>query len=101
MRCLLTALCALFAPLALAAEPPLPAGAVARLGTTKYRTPAWGLCVSPDGKRAALRVGDGIDVMNLDTGEVVARLRDDKLAREPIGREAPKLSYAFATGGKE
>src|SRR5215218_10005429 len=100
MRYALTALAALFAIPALAAEPPLPEGAAARLGTTKYRTAGGSRGLSPGGKRLALRTPDGIDVMDLDTGEVVTRLRDPKLEREPIGRDAPRLSFAFASGGK-
>jgi hypothetical protein len=48
----------------------LPEGAVARLGTTKFRTSGMGIVLALDGTRAAVRVPDGIDVLNLDTGEV-------------------------------
>src|SRR5688572_8397808 len=88
-----------------AGEPPLPEGAVARLGTTQFRTDASAIRLSPDGKRAALRVGDGIDVMDLDSGEVIARLRDDKAAKHPPlvrGRhDSVSFFFAFAPGGKE
>src|SRR5687768_5920819 len=88
-----------------AGEPPLPEGAVARLGTTQFRTEASAMRLSPDGTRVALRVGDGIDVMDLDTGEVVARLRDDKVAKHPSlvrGRhDSVSFWFCFAPGGKE
>src|SRR5438045_853356 len=84
-----------------AAEPPLPEGAVARLGTTTFRTSARALCLSPDGRRAALQVRDGIDVMDLDTGAVVARLRDEKQLRHPKESRGPHwFTFAFASGGK-
>lgn len=102
MRYLFVALLALFALPSFAAEPPLPEGAVARLGTTVFRTSGTTLCLSPDGTRAALRVTNGIDVLNLDTGEVVARMRDEKrLPDVIIGRESFRLTFAFAAGGKE
>jgi WD40 repeat protein len=102
MRYTLAALVALFAFPAFAAEPPLPEGAVARLGTTKFRTGASALCLSPDGKHVALRVGDGIDVMNLDTGEVVAQIRDPKRLKHPKESRGPHwFTFAFASGGKE
>jgi WD40 repeat protein len=105
MRYALAGLVALFALPALAAAPPLPEGAVARLGTTQFRTDASAIRLSPDGKRAALRVGDGIDVMDLDSGEVIARLRDDKAAKHPSlvrGRhDSVSFFFTFAPGGKE
>lgn len=101
MRYALTAL-ALFAHLAIAAEPPLPSGAVARLGTTKFRSPASAFCLAPDGKFVALRVGDGIDVMNYETGSVVAQIRDEKRLVHPKQSRGPHwLTFAFAIGGKE
>lgn len=102
MRRLLVALFALASPPALAAEPPLPARAVARLGTTAFHTGGGDLALSPDGRRAAVRVPDGVDVLDLDTGAVVARLRDAKrLPDVIIGSESFRLTVAFAAGGKE
>ena len=102
MRSPLAALVALVASSSFAAEPPLPDGAVTRLGTTTFRTSGSGGCLSPDGTRAALRVRNGIDVLNLDTGEVVAQLRDEKrLPDAIIGRDSYRLTVAFAGGGKE
>lgn len=101
MRYALAGLFALVALPARAAEP-LPENAVARLGTTKFRVPASSVALSPDGKSAAFRVPDGIDVMNLDTGEVAARLRDAKKLTDPKWSRGPHgFSFAFAPGGKE
>jgi WD40 repeat protein len=84
-----------------AAEPPLPESAVARLGTTKFRTSGTDIVLAPDGTRAAVRVTDGVDVLDLDTGEVVARLRDEKkLAKPKEPLNARHITFAFA-GGKE
>lgn len=85
-----------------AAEPPLPDGAVARLGTALFRTSGSSLCLSPDGARGAVLVGDGIDVLNLDTGERVAQIRDAKRLRHPKLSSGPHyFTFAFASGGKE
>ncbi len=102
MRYTLAALVALTASSSFAAEPPLPDGAVARLGGTTFRTGGGIACLSPLGTRAAVRVPNGVDVLNLDTGEVVAQMRDEKrLPDVIIGRESYRLSVAFAGGGKE
>jgi WD40 repeat protein len=101
MRSTLVGLLALLAAPALAAGP-LPEGAVARLGATEFRTGGTGLVLSPDGTRAAVRVGDTIDVLSLDTGEVVATLRDEKKLRHPrLSRGPHWFTFAFAAGGKE
>ncbi len=52
MRYALIALAALFVSPAFAAEPALPDDAVARLGTTVFRTSGSALCLSPDGTAA-------------------------------------------------
>jgi WD40 repeat protein len=102
MRSTLVALTALVAVPAFAAEPPLPEGATARLGTTQFRTSGHGLVLSPDGRRAALRVPDGIEIMDLESGRVVARMSDAKRLPLPRpGRGDRPYGYAFAAGGKE
>lgn len=102
MRYLVAALGALIGSTAFGAEPPLPAGAVARLGTTAFRTNGNTITLSPDGTRAAFRVREGIDVMNLATGEIVARVRDEKRLRDPKHTRGPHwFTFAFASGGKE
>lgn len=102
MRSALTAAVALLVLPLSAAEPPLPERAVARLGTALFRTSGSSLCLSPDGARAAVLVGDGIDVLNLDTGERVAQIRDAKRLRHPRESRGPTyFTFAFATGGKE
>jgi WD40 repeat protein len=101
MRCVLASLCMLVAFPAFADEP-LPEGAVARLGATAFRTAGTGIVLSPDGKRAAVRVGDGIDVLDLDTGAVVSRLCDATRLRHPKRSPgAPWFTFAFTPGGRE
>jgi WD40 repeat protein len=50
---------------------PLPPGAVARLGTVRFRAPAdiRGLAFSPDGKRLAARVPSGMQMWDAGTGK--------------------------------
>lgn len=100
MRHTLAGLVSLVAFPAVAA--PLPAGPVARLGDSAFRTAGSGIVLSPDGKRAAVHVRDGIDVLDLETGEVVTRLRDAvKLTHTKRTREPHRVSYAFAADGAE
>ncbi len=102
MRYALATLVAFVTLPAFAAEPAMPEGAVARLGSMKFRTSGSTLCLSPDATRAAVRVRNGIDVLNLDTGETVAQMRDEKkLPDVIIGRESYRLTFAFAGSGKE
>src|SRR5579884_4127495 len=67
---------------------PLPAGAVARIGTTRLRDQAWDLAFSPDGRIVA-SAGDGLRLWDVRTGvQVIAFPQKDpvRLAFSADGR---------------
>jgi RNA polymerase sigma factor (sigma-70 family) len=98
-------------------DEPLPAEAVARLGTTRLRhgEPITSLAFAPDGKTlVSCGQGDGIRVWDAATGRAIARLPDPAPVRaaavSPDGKwlatllgsrtpgEEPLAVYEFATG---
>jgi len=97
-------LLALFA-LAKPANEPLPAGAVARIGTSAFRTDAsWraSFALSPDGKFLAEGEADSVTVRDLTTGFVAYRLKDPKKLK-PIKQrhgQSPSLSITFPPDGR-
>src|SRR5262245_11199180 len=83
---------------------PLPPGAVARLGTSLYRTPAsWrhGIVFAPDGSRVAFASGSDVAVHDLSTGRVAFRLDDPKKLRpvKQVHGEIHTLKVAFTPDG--
>jgi WD40 repeat protein len=93
---------------ALAAEPvlavdrfgdPLPPGAVARLGTLRYRSP-WPIThpvVLPDGRQVAFAAAAAVFVLDLNTGKTVRRI-----IRTINGREStdPVTALSIAPDGR-
>src|SRR4051812_9423465 len=55
---------------------PLPAGAIARLGTSRFRTGGYtpGAQMSPDGRLIAVSVGQGFRLFDTTTGKEVRRI---------------------------
>jgi WD40 repeat protein len=63
-------------------EEPLPVGAVARFGDTRYRhARGYATSVSPDGRWLAILASTGVGVWDLNTGKVVYRLVGPSAAR--------------------
>jgi hypothetical protein len=75
---------------------PLPPGAVARLGTVRFRTPdeAEALALAPDGKTIAVSSRGGLFLFDADGGKRIKRLADYMFA----GRQQNTL--AFSPDGK-
>jgi WD40 repeat protein len=82
---------------------PLPPGAVARLGTTLYRTDlGWrsSYSLSPDGTRLAGATAAGVTVWDLTTGRVAYRLADKFKPVPQVHGEARLLRAVFTPDGK-
>ncbi|MCI0465329.1 MAG: PQQ-binding-like beta-propeller repeat protein [Gemmataceae bacterium] len=78
---------------------PLPPGAVARLGTTRYRVPGGSaIALSPDGRLLAVRTPAGVDVLDLSHGRTVARLRDPARLTRP--HQNHDVSFVFTPDSK-
>jgi WD40 repeat protein len=93
-----TALTLLLCSAALAADPKLPDGAVAKVGEVRREA----LVISPDGKMVAVRVPKGFDLIDLATGKAVP-IRDDTGKRflpEDEIRDSGDSSLAFFPDGK-
>lgn len=93
-----TAFALLLCSAALAADPKLPDGAVAKVGAVRREA----LVISPDGKTVAVRVPKGFDLIDLGTGKAVP-LRDDTGKRflpENENRDSGDSSLAFFPDGK-
>jgi RNA polymerase sigma factor (sigma-70 family) len=76
---------------------PLPPGAVARLGTTRFRTPfeAHAIAFAPDGKTVAVSSRGGLFLFDARTGKRLKRLGDFF----PF-QDRPENSLAFSPDGK-
>jgi hypothetical protein len=75
---------------------PLPHGAVARLGTTRWRVRARAICFFPDGKTLAT-AGDGVRLWDLNTGKSLKELALGKLDQTALAVSAD--GKALAWGG--
>jgi WD40 repeat protein len=97
---------ALAAGLAAAAEradgygEPLPAGAVARLGTTRMRYAIADLCYTLDGSQALVIAGGELHVWDLARGERLAshRIADTSLRSLALSRDGHKALLADGSG---
>src|SRR5689334_950003 len=91
--------------LALAADPavnrygdPLPPGAVARIGSLRWRCESGftGLTVLPDRRHAAFADGDQVGIINLDSGKIVRRISRPTKS----GEHLQIMSLALAADGR-
>ena len=76
---------------------PLPPGAIARLGTVRFRAPdeADALAFAPDGKTIAVSSNAGLFLFDADSGK-----RMKRLAYEPFNRRSGDNKIAFSPDGK-